>query len=106
MAKVYISEYARVAMDGKSSVPSAEEPPVATQVLDTAGTHLSAVFNAETRLIRVHTDGIISYRIAAAPTAVTTDPRMAANQTEYFGVPRAAAAAANEGYKIDVVANT
>lgn len=106
MAKVYISEYARGALGSRGTIYSAEEPPVATQVLDPAGTHLSAVFNKETRFIRVHTDSIISYKIGTAPTAATTDARMAANQTEYFGVPPAAAGAANEGYKIDVIVNT
>lgn len=100
MAKAYISEYARMALDSRGLVPIPEEPPVATQVLDTAGTHLSAAFNAETRFIRVNTDGVVSYKIATAPTAATTDPRMAANQTEYLGVKAAL------GLKIDVIANT
>lgn len=98
MAKVYVSEYARGTLTSGSFMPSAEEPALASYVLDTAGTHLSATFNADTRFVRVHTDGIISYKFGTAPTATTSDMRMAANQTEYFGVVK--------GHKIDVVANT
>lgn len=89
MAKVYIGEYARQALDARGLVMAPEGPPLATQVLDTtSGVQTSAVFNAETRFIRVHTDGIISYLIGTAPTAAVTNERMAANQTEYFGTVR------------------
>ena len=107
MAKVYISEYARGTLGSRGTIYSAEEPAVATQVIDTGGGAIaSAVFNKETRYIRVHTDGIMSYRFGTAPVAVTTDSRMAANQTEYFGVPPASVDAANEGYKIGCITNT
>ena len=87
MAKVYIGEYARQALDARGLVMAPEGPPIATQVLDTtAGVQQSSAFNAETRFIRVHTDGIISYLIGTNPTASTSNERMAANQTEYFGV--------------------
>lgn len=100
MAKVYISEYARLTLDSRGFLSAAEGPPVAEQVLDTTGTHLSAAFNLGTRFIRVHTDGVVSILMGAAPTATTANGRMAANQTEYFGIPVGA------GYKIDVIANT
>lgn len=106
MAKAYVSEYARATLDSRHGVMSPEEPAIAVQVLDTTGTHLSAVFNKETRFVRVNVDGVVSYKFGTAPTAATTDARMAANQTEYFGVPPAAAGASDEGYKLDVIANT
>ena len=105
MAKVYISEYAVAALDSRGMVSGGQEPALANQVLDTAATHLSAAFNAETRFVRVHTDGIVSYLFGTAPTAATTNARMAANQTEYFGVPKGAPGASS-GYKLDVIANT
>jgi hypothetical protein len=101
MAKVYVSEYARMALDSRgqqAAVP--EEPAVATQVLDTAGTHLSAALNAETRFVRLNADGVVSFKFAAAPTAATTDARLGANASELFGVKN------NSGLKIDVIANT
>lgn len=107
MTKVYVSEYARSALTARgSTLPCAEGPAITTQVLDPAGTHLSAAFNKETRFIRIHTDGIVSVKIGVAPTAAITDLRMAANQTEYFGVPVAAAGGTDEGYMVDVIANT
>lgn len=107
MAKVYITEYARATQDSRANIPSAEEPPLATQVLDTSGgVQVSAFFNKETRMIRVHTDGICSVVVGTAPTATTGNSRMAANQTEYFGVPRPLSDAAASLYKISAITNT
>lgn len=106
MAKVYVTEYARGSLDSRTFLPSGEEPSIKVTVLDTTATHLSAVFDKNTRLVRLHTDGIISFKFGAAPTAATTDARMAANQTEYFGIPPAAADAAASVLKVDVIANT
>lgn len=106
MAKVYLTEYARASLDGRTFIPSGEEPAIKTTVLDTTATHLSSVLDPNTRLIRIHTDGIISYKIGANPTAAITDARMAANSTEYFGVPPAAAGAGVGTLKVDVIANT
>jgi hypothetical protein len=58
----------------------------------------SAPFDPRTKFIRVHTDAICSIAIGVNPTAVATEMRMAANQTEYFGV------GANS--KIAVITNT
>lgn len=104
MAKVYMSEYARCVIDSSSHTPFPEGPPIATQVLDTAGTHLSAALNAETRFVRLCSDGVVSFKWGAAPTAATTDERLPANWIEYIGVTRPPNAAA--GLKLDVIANT
>ena len=37
-------------------------------------------------MIRVHCDAICSISIGNSPVATTTNKRLAANQTEYFGV--------------------
>lgn len=59
----------------------------------------SAVFAANTRLIRVHADAICSVLLGSNPSATvsTADARMAANQTEYYQV--------NPGDKIGVISN-
>lgn len=107
MAKVYVTEYARATQDSRANIPSAEEPPLATQVLDTtAGVIASNFFNKETRMIRVHTDGICSVVVGTAPVATTSNSRMAANQTEYFGIPRPAPDASASLYKISAITNT
>lgn len=101
MAKVYISEYARYAVGSNGLIAAVEGPPLAVQVLDTSGgVQQSSAFNAETRVIRVHTDGIVSVLMGTNPTATTSSERMAANQTEYFGTPR------GQSYKLSAITNT
>lgn len=89
MTKAYISEYARGTLDGRTFIPSAEEPSLASQVVDyTAGAAVSTLLNAKTRFVRIHVDSIASFKVSTAGTLATTaDARMAANATEYFGVP-------------------
>jgi hypothetical protein len=105
MSTCYIREYIGVAAVGRFStasaaVPIAQEPGTDQSVITISGTHAeSAAFAATTRLIRVHTDTICSIIISAAGTAATTGgARMAANQTEYFGV--------SPGMKLSVITNT
>ena len=104
MAKCYLSEYARCKIDSSAHTAFPEGPPIATQVLDTAGTHLSAALNAETRFIRLCSDGVVSFKIGAAPTATTSDERLPANWIEYIGV--AGPVSGGSGLKVDVIANT
>lgn len=85
-AKIYITEYAGLGSVGVGGA-AFQEPAVAEQLLNTTGTSAqSAAFNAKTRAVRVHTDGIVSIKFGASPTALITDHRMAANTTEYFAV--------------------
>jgi hypothetical protein len=105
MAVLYISEYKYIAsVDTELGVrdnptPVAQEPAVAEQhVAIGAGSVQSAAFGPNTHMIRVHTDAICSIAIGANPTAVATAKRLAANQTEYFGV--------QPGHLIAVITNT
>lgn len=99
MAKLYISEYTRMPTDTRVSVPTGAEPAIATQAVAISGTSAqSAAFNTNTRFIRVHTDAICSVKFGASPTATTDDARLAANQTEFFGVVA--------GQKVAVITNT
>lgn len=92
MANVNISEYPHTAMAGSFAAQVGSLPPlVAPQNLSPSGTSAqSAAFTSQTRIIRVFTDTAIAIRVGDAgvpgPVAVTTDTRMAANSTEYFGV--------------------
>lgn len=92
MAKLYISEYATLAQNGTAQVVI--EPPLAVQVVDfSGGAASSSEFNAQTNIVRVHTDAICSVRFDGS-AATTSYPRMAAGQTEYFGVqPRSTVSA-------------
>lgn len=96
MATVYISEYPPYPING---LPVPKGPRIAAQtVAITAGSLSSSAFNASTGMVRVHTDAICSIQIDKAPTAVATEGRMAANQTEYFAV--------STGDKIAVITNS
>lgn len=104
MATLYVSEYRLLA-----SVPSStnyapmpaqgpQEPPVAEYTVAISGSPTaSQLFSGNTALLRVHTDAICSVAIGVNPTAATTNKRLAANQTEYFGVA--------PGQQISVISN-
>lgn len=100
MAVLYISEYDAQAWDGVSNtLPAGREPAIATQTVAIGGVSAqSAAFNAKTRFVRIHTDAICSVEFGANPTATAAKARMAANQTEFFGV--------NPGDKVAVITNT
>jgi len=99
MAFVYITEYAEVPQLNGESLSIGTEPGVAEQqVAIAAGSTQSSAFNAKTKFIRVHTDAIVSIKIGANPTAVNTAHRLAANQTDFYGVA--------QGDKLATITNT
>ena len=98
MAVLYISEYDNVATDNRGMVQAGQEPAIATQTVAIGVAAQSAAFNARTRFVRIHTDAICSVAFGANPTATTSSARMAANQTEFFGVV--------PGHKVSVISNT
>jgi hypothetical protein len=77
-------------------------PPITEQTLAIGASVASAPFNALTRFVRLACDSVcsIAWSSAANPTpnATTSNMRLAANQTEYFGV--------SPGMKLAVIANT
>lgn len=101
MAKVYISEYSKIASDGSGTrLPAGKEPSIVEQtpVAIGAASVQSAAFDEETRFIRIHTDAICSIAFGSNPTATSNSKRLAANQTEFFGV--------KPGDKVAVITNT
>lgn len=83
MATLYITEYINI--DGTRQVPT--EPPLAEQTVSISASSVqSNPFNAQTSLIRVHTDAICSVLVGKNPTVTAASGRLAANQTEYRGV--------------------
>lgn len=92
MAVAYITEYADIRGN------AAFEPLTAAQTVAIGAEAKSAVFNANTQFVRVHVDAIASIKFGVAPTADTTNKRMAAGQTEYFKV--------YPGHKVSVISNT
>ena len=99
MAFIYITEYADVAVTHSKYAQAGAEPAIAEQrVANDGASAQSAAFNDNTRMVRIHTDSICSIKFGANPTAVTTEKRMAANTTEFFGV--------KPGQKVAAVLNT
>lgn len=88
MAKLYITEYANLAHDGRGrQVAIGEEPgydqvPVAIG----AGSLQSAAFRRDTNFVRLHPDATCSIAFGSSPTATTSGRRLRADTTEYFGV--------------------
>lgn len=102
MATVYITEYALMPLDQNNrNVPIGYEPALAYQTVAIgAGSVQSAAFNSLTRFVRIHCDAICSIKFGTNPTAVTTETRLAANQTEFFGIQ------GDRTYKVAVITNT
>lgn len=97
MATLYVSEFGDLAI-GRAQAMTL--PPLRTQTVAISGTSAATAlaFTENTRMVRVHTDVICSLAVGTAPTATTSDLRLAADQTEYFGV--------KPGEKIAVITNT
>ena len=87
-SKLYITEYEDPHSSASFPMQVGMEDGNSTdQVVDySGGAAASAAFGARTRFIRLHTDSICSIKFGTAPTAATTNRRLAANQTEYYGV--------------------
>jgi hypothetical protein len=107
MAVLYITEYTAQGSDlNAHEMPVAQLPVNAQQtVAVSASSASSVVFQNNTGLVRLHTDTVLSMIVAAATSgttlvATTTNARMAANQTEYFAVPRGSA------YLVAAIANS
>jgi hypothetical protein len=100
MAKVYVTEFVRLSYDTRNNATFPEYPPAAEHVLDTAGTTVSPAFNPQTTLIRLVSDGPVSYALGTAPVATTSNNRLPADWVDYVGV------AAGSNFKISIIANT
>ncbi len=80
----YVTEFPLTADAG---VQVARQPALTNQTVTVSGVSAqSSAFSGDTKLIRVHCDGIVSVLVGSNPTATTAMMRMAADQTEYFQV--------------------
>lgn len=102
MATVYLTEFAAQGRDVAGyTAPAALQPPVVEQTVAIGGTSVaSSAFNANTALVRVHTDAVCSIYFGIAPVATASTGRMAANATEYFAV------LPGKAFKIAVITNS
>lgn len=105
MATLYITEYATFTPAGAPGGfgQIAQEPPLAEQTVAIGvGSVQSSAFNTNTRFVRLHVDGTgpCSVEFGTNPTASATTGRLAANQTEYRGVPK------GQSFKVAVITNS
>ncbi|MFK4647217.1 hypothetical protein ABIF96_005791 [Bradyrhizobium ottawaense] len=102
MAKLYITEFADIAQTVRGAAQVGQEPSNGTQVVDySGGAAASNAFAATTTYVRIHTDAICSIHFSTAGTAATTsNRRLPADTTEYFGVP------VGQSYKVSAISNT
>lgn len=101
MATLYITEFTAMGFDviGRQTYTSME-PPVAEQTVAIAASSAqSSTVNAETLLVRIHTDSNCSIAIGTNPTATTASRRLPANAVEYVTVPK------GKDYRIAVIEN-
>jgi len=108
MAQLCVTEFAEVQIGPAGRVGQMPmQPPLATQGVGNAGgSTQSTVFNAKTRIVRLHTDTTCCIEFGTNPTAVSISggaamtTRLVAGQTEYHAVPVGA------GFRVAVVAST
>lgn len=101
MSRLFITEFDRLAVGANGETMSVGRgPPVTDQspVAISSTSTQSAAFKGTTHFVRLHTDAICGISFGADPTAVGTNLRLAANQTEYFGV--------HPGQKVAVISST
>lgn len=101
MATLYIRQYTRLAHDENGhAIAAGLEPGLDTSVAIGAGSANVAI-RTGTKFLRLHSDTICNFVAGtdSTTTALTSNARMAANQTEFFGV------APSVGY-IAVIAGT
>ena len=101
MATLYVTEYATLALGARGeSMQIGQEPAIAEQTVAIGvGSAQSSAFAAQTTFVRLHSDAICSVAFGTNPTATASNKRMAAGQTEFFGVNSRAS-------KVAVITNT
>lgn len=100
MATLFITEFAQEGIDALGRVvPAAKQLPVAEQTVAIGASNAqSSALNANTTIVRLHTDSNCHVKFDSNPTATTSLMRMGAGQTEYFIVP------AGSSLKVAVIA--
>lgn len=101
MSTLYLTELNAIGGGGNHPISGGQWPPVTEQIVSITGASVqSSILNNNTTLLRINVDAACSISIGPNPTATTAKARLAANQTEYFSVPRGL------GYQVAVISNT
>jgi hypothetical protein len=99
MATLYITELSNSGNSNTAPyLQMAAQPPIAEQTVAIgASSAQSSALNAATKFVRLFTDTVCGISFGTNPTAGATSARMAANTTEYFGVPQ------GQSFKVAVI---
>lgn len=92
MAVVFLTEFRMLGREDHGGagtiIQTPLEPPIRDQQVAIGSSSVqSDVLNAETRVVRVHTDAICHIDVGTNPTAGTTKRRLPANAIEYIAIP-------------------
>lgn len=100
MATLYITELDDLPVDNMGRpIAAPKMPPVAEQTKAIGGASAASnAFTTRTRFIQLHTDAICSVAFGDAPVATTSNQRLAAGETRFYGVV--------PGQKVAVISNT
>jgi hypothetical protein len=99
--KLWLSEYCSLVTLPNHAGQAPIEPALNEQLLDfTSGVATSNSFQPLTRIVRLNADAPCSLLISADPVASTQNGRLAADRTEFRGVPE------GQGFKLSVISNT
>lgn len=92
MAVLYVSEFSQLVMTPNGLAAMGQQPSLRDQTIAIGSGSLTPMyaFLPATKFVRLHTDSICSIAFGPFSSVVATsaNARMAANQTEYFGVPQ------------------
>ena len=88
MSTLYITEFSLQGMDlNAKQAPVALLPPINQQAITiSSSSSQSTALNAETTLVRLHTDTACWIEVGSNPTATNAKMKMPADSTEYFSV--------------------
>ena len=102
MAALRIDEFTSLAVIPGGQFAAGNLDGVISQQVTIGAEAKSSAFNTATRLIRVQAEGLCCIKLSKQPSftqaAATTDVRLTAGQTEYFGI--------NPGDRLSVILTT
>jgi hypothetical protein len=85
---LYIEEFTGMTVVSQQQlIQAARQPSLTSQAVEIGeASGQSAIFNVQTKYVRLHASEDCHYAFGKTPEATTASPRMAAGQTEYFVV--------------------
>lgn len=88
MATLYLTQYDQLAKEEYGPpVPTGQEPSLGDSVLAISGANeVSPTLHPRTRFVMVHTDVVCHIAFGTDPTATTSNRRLPADSTIFYGV--------------------